>query len=445
MSNPAVDEKYEALRHRLAGTLSGDGRLAVVKAPPGSGKTHTLLEVVSRLVGDGARIAIGAQTNNQASDIARRIGKQHPRMRCVRLASQSAAPPTDLPPNVTWLTTPRDIPTTPGVTVSTVSKWQVSKDMGEFDLFAVDEAWQLGWASFMQCAVLSEKFLMIGDPGQIPPLVPVPALRWDTAPRPPHLAAPEIVLGDEDLVAQALVDSLPACRRLPYESVDFVKPFYDFDFDAYAMPGARKVTTTADDQRPGVSALLRALDDGKPVVGTRSTPDRGLTGQADPVLAREVHTLVQHLTAAGSRVTIDDAAPRQLTPTDIGVCATHRAMVGEIHRQLGDQFAGVRVDTPERWQGLERPMMVIIHPLSGVMDPTPFDIETGRLCVMASRHQAGLIILARDHVEASIMEFIPTAAHAPGGVDVVGIGHAAHRKFWSALRDQGRIFELGEA
>src|SRR5207249_8262289 len=62
----------------------------------------------------------------------------------------------------------------------------------------------------------------------------------------------------------------------------------------------------------------------------------------------------------------------------------------------------VRVDTPERWQGLECKVMVVVHPLSGVLRPSAFDLETGRLCVMASRHRAGMVVLSRDHLENTL-------------------------------------------
>jgi hypothetical protein len=104
------------------------------------------------------------------------------------------------------------------------------------------------------------------------------------------------------------------------------------------------------------------------------------------------------------------------------------------------KWAGqVRVDTPERWQGLERPVMIAVHPLSGVTDPSAFDLETGRLCVMASRHQSALIMLTRDHVGDTLANFVPSAGQAPGRPDVVGRGHDAHFRFWEALADQNRI------
>ena len=110
---------------------------------------------------------------------------------------------------------------------------------------------------------------------------------------------------------------------------------------------------------------------------------------------------------------------------------------------LGDALGGraneVRIDTPERWQGLERPVMIAIHPLSGVIDPSAFDLETGRLCVMASRHQAGLILITRDHVIETLRNYVPSAGQAPGRPDVVGRGHHSHLRFWEQLEAAGAV------
>ena len=117
-------------------------------------------------------------------------------------------------------------------------------------------------------------------------------------------------------------------------------------------------------------------------------------------------------------------------------------MNGEITRNLKSSSLTVSVDTPERWQGLQRPIMIVVHPLSSVIDPSDFDLETGRLCVMASRHQVALIIITRDHVGSTLAGFIPEASQAPGQPDSVGRGHAAHHKFWNSLKMANRLFEL---
>ena len=71
-----------------------------------------------------------------------------------------------------------------------------------------------------------------------------------------------------------------------------------------------------------------------------------------------------------------------------------------------------------------------------------FDLETGRLCVMASRHQVALIVVTRDHVGKTLSSFIPEAAQAPGQPDVVGRGHTAHSIFWNSLENQNRIIAI---
>lgn len=58
VSIAVLDEAYTVLQRNLADYLLGGGQLAVIKAPPGSGKTFTLIEVLSELVIGGSRIAV---------------------------------------------------------------------------------------------------------------------------------------------------------------------------------------------------------------------------------------------------------------------------------------------------------------------------------------------------------------------------------------------------
>ena len=432
-----IDNEYASLREGLVDYLGDGGRLAVVKAPPGSGKTHTLIEVLSVLVTAGQRIAIAAQTNSQADDICVRFAKDHPEIPTSRFSSRGSLPPPGFPASVGWITATIDLPTTPGVTVGTTAKWSLTDVIAPFDLFAVDEAWQMSWADLMQCALLSERFLMIGDPGQIPPVVTIDVRRWETSPRAPHKAAPEVVLAEPTLEDERFVASLPACRRLPHEAVQFILPFYDFYFDAFVDPGARGVDIPNGDE-------LTDLRDGRPLVLTIPTPAHGPPPEVDLELAEAAHQIVSQLLNARAEVRVGppSAPGRLLTPADIGVSSSHRVMNAAISKTLAIWSGDIRVDTPERWQGLERPMMIVMHPLSGVISPSAFDLETGRLCVMSSRHQSGLVLLTRDHVQSTLSDFIPSAEQAPGRPDIVGRGHDAHICFWETLAEQGRIRSL---
>jgi hypothetical protein len=434
-----LDDMYSKLEKDLVKELLGGRKLAVVQAPPGSGKTHMLLAVVSKLVENGLCVALAAQTNRQADDIAHRWSNDFPDLPAVRLGSRSSVPPANFPANVFWETESKNLSRSSGLYISTTAKWTTLRDPAPFDLLAVDEAWQMSWADLMQCANLSERYYLIGDPGQIPPVITIDIRRWQTAPRPPHRPAPEVVMSDPDLVKDAFIGALPACRRLPFESVEFVKPFYSFDFEAYAKPKEREIIYKSLNSESPLNSLFMSLKSGQPVIVTLPTPDDGPALEVDSELAKSVTQVIDDLLAAKAEISLGDGKTRLLKASDIGVCATHRSMNGEISRNLSTAHNDVSVDTPERWQGLQRPIMIVVHPLSSVIDPSDFDLETGRLCVMASRHQVALIIMTRDHVGKTLASFIPEATQAPGQPDVVGRGHAAHSIFWRSLESAGRI------
>lgn len=435
MSPGALDAQYEQLRDDLISYLAEGGQLAVVKAPPGSGKTFTLIEALADLTGRGLVIAVAAQTNNQADDICRRFATSHPGASITRFASATQKAPAGFPSLVSWVTKKADLAAGPGVTVATTAKWSLTDVDESYDLLAIDEAWQMGWADLMQCATVSGRFLMIGDPGQIPPVVTIDARRWDTSPRAPHTAAPEVVLREEAFEPIRFVGSLPACRRLPNESVDFVKPFYDFDFEAYTEAGTRGIDL------PGAHSWSDALAAGRPLALTVPTPDHGPPIEVDGEVAAAAGQVVRGLLDPGVTVRVDGST-RPLAARDIGVTSSHRVMNSTLASALGSLANEVRVDTPERWQGLERPVMIAVHPLSGVTNPSAFDLETGRLCVMASRHRAGFILLTRDHVGETLRNYVPSAGQAPGRPDVVGRGHDAHLRFWGQLEAAGSVVPM---
>lgn len=434
MSNSEIDDAYAALEAEIPSYFAQGGRLAVVKAPPGSGKTHLLITVLQSLIAAGKRVAVATQTNAQADDVCRRVFQRDESISVTRFVSQTHPFPDGWPVDIGWVSKSGDLPHGAGVVVSTTAKWSLTNIAAPFDVLAVDEAWQMAWADLMQCATVSERFLLIGDPGQIPPVVTIDVRRWETSPRAPHLAAPNVVLADKSLQATTLVRSLPACRRLPHESVAFVKPFYDFDFDAYTEPQTRGVDVPTGHP-------LQKLADGRPLAVTVPTPAEGPPLEVDHGVAQAAATLVESLLETDARVRVF-GDPRRVDAVDIGISSSHRAMNSAIETALKGRWQGVRVDTPERWQGLERPIMIAIHPLSGVTAPSPFDLETGRLCVMASRHQAALIVLTRDHIGRTLADLVPAAEQAPGRPDLVGRGHDAHVRFWDALATQDRLVEF---
>lgn len=444
ISRLELQNEYSILESNLQSWGKGNGKLAVIKAPPGSGKTHTLLQVISHWVLESRmRLAVGAQTNAQAIDIANRLIREYPNTPVVHWIKSGGNIPNELDSRVIVARQKNEIPHFPSVTIATVSKFGYTETLEPFDLLAIDESWQMSWETFMATAPVSSRFLMIGDPGQIAPIVPIAPKRWETANRAPHLPAPEVVSRDPELSAQTFWGALPSCRRLPYESVAWIKSFYDFDFHPFAIPKTRGIKVS----EPGVliSKIQHLLHEAAPIGLQIDTPEFGPPLELDKDIASKIIQFVNELLNGSTEISDnDDGSWRKIVPGDIGISATHRILNSHIIRELNPKYLreGLRVETPERWQGLERAVMLIAHPLSGVIKPTGFDLDPGRLCVMVSRHKSALFVFARDHLVNTLENYIPSAEQAPGKADQVGNGLNANREFWNKLNQFGRIVDI---
>src|SRR5262249_47221546 len=133
-----------------------------------------------------------------------------------------------------------------------------------------------------------------------------------------------------------------------------------------------------------------------------------------------------------------------LVEADVGCIEPHVVAGGAIGDSLRQRRrSGIRVDTVERWQGLQLPVSIVRHPLSLSHQPTAFDLEAGRWCVSLSRHQIGCIVVARETVTTLIRDYVHGCdTVAAGARDTTWAGFEAHRAIWSTLMDQGRVFSL---
>jgi hypothetical protein len=429
----ASEQLEQALKHAAAGS----SRLCITSAPPGSGKTRLLCRVASSLANRPARfrVAIACQTNSQADDICRRLSERNPGVPVCRFTSSGSTPPA-LPPLVQITSEKQQLPLGPCLVVATSAKWGLIDLQAPFDVLFVDEAWQLAHKSLLLLTQVSERFILIGDPGQIPPVVSVDASRWVTAVQAPHRPAPEIMLRVASNEAARF--QLPATWRLPFETAELVRGFYDFEFGAVAEPSARRLVFEKRSKN-SVDDALEAVSTNSVGALTLPTPLAGPPLERDLELASVCAKTVERVLAAGTRVQ-HDGKTHTLAPNQIGIAATHRRMITAIELALPPNLRPtIRVDTPERWQGLEVDFMISIHPLSGVVRPTEFDLDTGRLCVMASRHKAGLLVLTRDHVARTLDAIIPSARQPVGVDDLAGRGHDQHTRFWSWLVNKQAI------
>jgi hypothetical protein len=120
-------------------------------------------------------------------------------------------------------------------------------------------------------------------------------------------------------------------------------------------------------------ASIRRSTPGRRIGCRRHAPDadEGPPFEQDTAIARLAASTAVRLLEREARAVDDEGGrARLLIPEDIGLAATHRVMNAAMEQALPAKLHGkVHVDTPERWQGLERKVMIVAHPLSGVIHP----------------------------------------------------------------------------
>lgn len=387
------------------------------------------------------RIAVATQTNSQADELCNRIKQLAPTVSVIRYLSSSGVRHDSLLADVE-ATNDIKTKTSPAIVVGNAAKWGFASSFVPFDILFIEEAWQLSYANFLLLADrIAPNLVMIGDPGQIPPVVSIPTNRWDTNLQGPHLAAPEII---SRMVNKENRFSLPATRRLPSDTAALIKDFYDFSFDSYAEINEKKIKPIKMNSGSKISQALGQFENGSILGLTIKTPKQGPPQEKDMALVEAAIKSAVELIESKAEIHEGDSKSI-IKPQDIGIVATHRTMVNAIQFKLPSNLRGlINVDTPERWQGLERKTMIAIHPLSSTSSPSNFDLETGRLCVMASRHKSGLIILSRDHISETLSNSFPEANQPFSSYDISGKGHFLHEQFWKTIITLGQISNIDD-
>ncbi len=109
---------------------------------------------------------------------------------------------------------------------------------------------------------------------------------------------------------------------------------------------------------------------------TLPTPDGGPPLECDEEVARSAVTRRGGILER-SRTCLWMASPRRSTGGNRAVRDASRHECADGHAQKPAKLKGVGIDTPERWQGLERKVMVMVHPLSGVVTTEHFRSRDG--------------------------------------------------------------------
>ncbi|MHB8318072.1 MAG: AAA domain-containing protein [Acidimicrobiales bacterium] len=337
------------------------GELTVVDSPPGAGKTALVVTAVAHLaMRAGMKVLIGTPTRAQGAALLARLHQEMP-MKYLESGINDAL----VLPGIPEQGSNREC----RVRVSTLAKCKLTKDRNDFDVFVVDEAYQATNAIVSAAASGVHQVLMVGDPGQIGPVVTVDTSIWRGMKNAPHLSAPEALGEYTDTERMHLAQSW----RLGPVSTAAIAPVYPFPFSSANV--ARSAT----------------LGDGTSVNEIEAIEVPHAETVDDLVALSTVVNRVRDL--AGGQLSLansftGEVEQREVRESDIAIIVSRNSQVS-IATGLLQQYglSGVSIGTADRLQGDEWPIVIALDPMLGSSDEqSEHNLSVGRLCVMASRH-----------------------------------------------------------
>lgn len=347
----------------LFSAWSGDP-LTCVSSPPGAGKTRLITHLAHQLQHRaGLRVTVAAQTRAQAHDVASRIAALGAEVTLLDGAQETR--PLGLHPGVQHRRGDPGRAEAAHVLVATTARWLwTTTDLHAADLLLIDEAYQLTYADLAALGSIAPQAVLVGDPGQISPVVTGRTTRWDNHPGGPHVPAPTALAATHP--DQITHHRLARTWRCGPQTTALVQPicYPDLPFTS-ARPPIHLTSSTG-------TTLPELCTD--PLV-TTSELDPAISARA----AEHVRDLLTHTVT-------DQHGTRPLAPEDVAVVTPHVTQASGVAAHTAD-LPGLLIGTANAVQGTERHAVVVIHPLTGHHEATPFATDLGRTCVALTRHR----------------------------------------------------------
>ena len=378
---PTVDAVHAAVR-------ALDHSYVAVQGPPGAGKTFLASHVIARLVAEGAKVGVVAQSHAVIENLmlacCARDGFDV--SRAVRLRGKSVTPAPWSEVSDSELV---ELISGAGGLLFGGTAWDYVSERrvpaGSLDVLVVDEAGQFSLTNTVAAARAARSVLLLGDPQQLPQVstgvhpypVDVSALGWlsdGAAALDPRCG---YFLGESWRMDSAL------CERVSWLS-------YDGALASAAATAGRALQGVA----PGVVSY--------PVEHAGCSVRSVQEAQAVVDCVREL--------LGREWVPAADAEPRPLTAEDCIVVAAYNAQVDCVREALiaaglaDSSGAGVRVGTVDKFQGQEA-AVVLVSLASSRVDSgrgAGFVLSPNRLNVAVSRGQWQAVLVHSPWVARSV-------------------------------------------
>lgn len=383
----------DAIADITEATLALDSSYLAVHGPPGTGKTYTAAQVITRLVTErNWRVGVVAQSHATVENLLTAVidaGLESGRVAKKKYDNRAAR----------WQQIDSSeyaafISTTVGCVIGGTA-WDFANanrvTPGSLDLLVIDEAGQFCLANTIAVAPAAANLLLLGDPQQLP------QVSQGTHPEPVDTSALEWLVDGQ--------------RTLPDERGYFLDRSYRMHPAVCAAVSelAYEGRLHSHDER----TAARRLDGCRPGVRTLSVVHWSNSIESP----EEADAIVDQIRQLLGSCWTDEHGTRPLAASDVLVLAPYNAQVSLIRRRLAAAgLDAVRVGTVDKFQGGQAAVVFISMTASSIEEVPrgiSFLLNRNRLNVAVSRAQYAAIIVRSE----LLTEYLPTT---PAGLLELG-------------------------
>lgn len=356
-----------------------------IQGPPGTGKTYTAAEAILRLLQDGRRIGVTANSHKVILNILRAVHGAMQRAGTVfRLVK--VGPSEDDPliaSGVIANVESKDASDTlgHGPVLMGGTAWLFSRPdlQGKFDYLFIDEAGQFSLANTVAVGLSTRNLVLVGDQMQLAqPLL-------GSHPGDSGKSALNYLLDGRATIPPEIGILLDQTWRMHPDICGFISAaFYEGRLRSHPQTASQQI-------EPNGTLLSKNA-------GIQFVP---VTHEANAQASEEEAEVIGRIVAELHQSRVHDAGaeqPRAITADDILVIAPFNMQVRLLKRRLGGQ---IRVGSIDKFQGQEA-HVVIISMCSSTLEDSPrgaeFLLEPNRLNVAVSRAKSLAIVIANPNL-----------------------------------------------
>jgi len=365
----------------------------LIQGPPGTGKSHTLANLIKEFVKDGNKVLISAFTHRSIDNVLiklleedfdnfLRIGsheivdsKIHPYLLQEKFKNYSFKDIKDVQKEL------EDCPVIACSSISALNNPLISKL--NFDVAVVDEASQLTEAGTLAIILQANKFILVGDHKQLPPVVQsedAKKLGFSQS-----LFERLIKLNEEKETISKVLVTLEEQYRMNEEIMEFSnKQFYNYVLKANEEIANQKLNFISDISDSKYKNIL--LPESTSIFVNVDSHSNG-----NPRTNHNEAELIVNI--------FNDFIKNGIEPEKIGIITPFRAQVAEIKRKFSEFFDyNIAVDTVDRFQGSDRDIIIFSSVITNKEQLSEFFCDERRINVTITRAKKKFILVGNKEI-----------------------------------------------